>query len=501
MAVTETWLTDESSVIIGELTPPGYSFLNVPRIVSSTIQTLNYGGISLLYKLPLGMFFQHSGHTTTTFEHAYFTNMKREINTVVIYRPPPSPMNGFTTLQFLREFDGFISVLALNSHRLLIVGDFNLHIDAPSRSDVCQFMSSVSAVGFKQFVSSPTHRSGHILDLVLSRQDDNLVQSCSVNENLLSDHHVCCNLQISKPTYPDTVRTMRNFRNIDVPSFTKDIADAIEPCFHSSNLNQLISQFGTSVTGVLDRHAPLQTRHRKVRLRQPWYNADIHAARKMRRWSERMWRKSHLESHFAVFMDWRKHVNCLIEAAKRAYFAKELKNADTKSMFRTVGTLLNKDSKPRPSSDSSQSLANDFINFFTDKISTIRNNLESEAGPVLHMRNTGVIPALDFEIASCEKISQIISSLANKSCSLDVIPTWFLKANTDSFLPIITHIVNTSISTGSFPDSLKHAIVTPILKKPSFDINELANYRPVSNLPFLSKVIEKVIASRITTHG
>ena len=173
------------------------------------------------------------------------------------------------------------------------------------------------------------------------------------------------------------------------------------------------------------------------------------------------------------------------------------------SCKRLTQRAFNTNTKPRPQCASSQLLANDFVNFFTDKISKIRSNLESWIDSILHNPNPTtqpVIPVLDFDIASDNEIHQIICSSANKSCSLDLIPTWFLKSTIDSFLPIITHIVNTSISTGIFPDSLKHAIVTPILKKPSADINELANYRPVSNLPFLSKVIEKVIVSRITAH-
>ena len=299
------------------------------------------------------------------------------------------------------------------------------------------------------------------------------------------------------------MRTLRNFRSIDLPLFITDFASTTAPCFVVTTPSELVSQFNKVLTEVLDRHAPLQTTRRKVRLRQPWYNAEIHAARKMRRQSERRWRKSRLESQLALFMDQRRHVNRLIETAKRTYFATELQKADTKSIFRTVGSLFNTNTKPRPQCVSSQLLANDFVNFFTDKISKIRSNLESGIGSILHNPNPTtqpVIPVLDFDIASDNEIRQIICSSANKSCSLDLIPTWFLKSTIDSFLPIITHIVNTSISTGIFPDSLKHAIVTPILKKPSADINELANYRPVSNLPFLSKVIEKVIVSRITAH-
>ena len=73
-----------------------------------------------------------------------------------------------------------------------------------------------------------------------------------------------------------------------------------------------------------------------------------------------------------------------------------------------------------------------------------------------------------------------------------------------SYLPIIIdvilHIVNLCITTNVFPLSCKSYIVTPLIKKPGLDAEILKNYRPVSNLSFLSKVIEKVIASRIISH-
>ena len=117
MAITETWLSDDSYIVIGELTPPGYSFINVPRLSNNSNTTHNYGGVGLLYKTPLGMF-RHPFNRMTTFEHAHFTNKGREINIVVIYRPPPSPKNGFTTSQFLSEFETFICDLALTTQKI-----------------------------------------------------------------------------------------------------------------------------------------------------------------------------------------------------------------------------------------------------------------------------------------------------------------------------------------------------------------------------------------------
>ena len=91
---------------------------------------------------------------------------------------------------------------------------------------------------------------------------------------------------------------------------------------------------------------------------------------------------------------------------------------------------------------------------------------------------------------------------ANKSCSLDNIPTSLIKNETvlQSVIPALTSLINKSFATGKFPDSLKQAQVTPLLKKSGLDVSDLKNYRPVSNIPFLSKVIEKVIAKQLNDH-
>ena len=70
----------------------------------------------------------------------------------------------------------------------------------------------------------------------------------------------------------------------------------------------------------------------------------------------------------------------------------------------------------------------------------------------------------------------------------------------DEVLPMITAIVNKSLTHGHFPSDLKHALIKPHLKKPGLDTNELNHYRPVSNLHFLSKIIEKIVVSRLEEH-
>ncbi|XP_072015038.1 uncharacterized protein [Amphiura filiformis] len=94
----------------------------------------------------------------------------------------------------------------------------------------------------------------------------------------------------------------------------------------------------------------------------------------------------------------------------------------------------------------------------------------------------------------------MILCLKRMSCALDPVPTWMLKSNLQPVVPIITNIINKSISTGVFPDTLKHAVLNPLIKKQSLNPDELKNYRPVANIKFLSKLIEKRVVNNISTH-
>ena len=90
--------------------------------------------------------------------------------------------------------------------------------------------------------------------------------------------------------------------------------------------------------------------------------------------------------------------------------------------------------------------------------------------------------------------------MPTKSCILDPLPTNLVKHCIDDLVPLITHIVNESLMSGTVPLQFKQAIVVPILKKHGLDCNTLKNFRPVSNLPFVSKVLEKVVLSQLQEH-
>ena len=83
---------------------------------------------------------------------------------------------------------------------------------------------------------------------------------------------------------------------------------------------------------------------------------------------------------------------------------------------------------------------------------------------------------------------------------LNPIPTSLTKECLSDMLPLITRIVNSSLCSGVVPPQFKQAVVTPMLKKPGLDPNDLKNFRPVSNLPFISKILEKVVLTQLQKH-
>ena len=83
---------------------------------------------------------------------------------------------------------------------------------------------------------------------------------------------------------------------------------------------------------------------------------------------------------------------------------------------------------------------------------------------------------------------------------LDSIPTSLLKAILPTLLPTIQTIVNSSLSTSCMPSDLKQATVTPLIKKSSLDQENLQNFRPVSNLAYIGKLIESAAVNQMNEH-
>ena len=177
---------------------------------------------------------------------------------------------------------------------------------------------------------------------------------------------------------------------------------------------------------------------------------------------------------------------------------------DTNAMWKTIRSCIPKKSaSTRVYSDDDKTVANRFNQFFTS-IGEITNEkiklLANECGyaPVQPTVSPEFPSAEQFTFTRvhCQDIEKTVSSLAaNKAPGIDKLPARVIKDSAPVIIPSITSIINTSLTTSTFPADWKIAEVSPILKEGDFE--EAGNNRPISLLAILSKVCEKAALNQL----
>ena len=225
-------------------------------------------------------------------------------------------------------------------------------------------------------------------------------------------------------------------------------------------------------------------------------------ARSLRRQFERRWRKHKSELNRSRLRRQIAWCNRLANKDKGSYYTNLItaNSRDPKKLWQSLRKVLHRTSETvLPAHSSDKSLADIFASFFSNKISKIRDTFATSGS--FNDAPDSVPPAFNaFMPVTKDEVYKCISESPTKSCSLDPIPTFLLKDCLDILLSSITKLVNYSLIKGSFPNSFKKAVVTPLMKKASLPRDDLKNYRPVSGLCFLSKLVERVVARQLTSH-
>ena len=292
---------------------------------------------------------------------------------------------------------------------------------------------------------------------------------------------------------------------MNVDSLNDDLANS-ELCKNSpDDLEEFLLSHNKTLIAVLDKHAPVKTRTIVMRPLVPWYTDEIRQAKRERRKAERRWRLSKLDSDLAVFKVKRNAVNNLMNKARQAFYTKliEDNSCNQRKLFRVSKRLFNQ--SQLPPNLNTPTFANDVGKYFVSKIDTIQRQIDADITDLPASafttadgfnRSTPSLPA--FKILSANSVKSLIHNSTLKSCPLDPMPPR-LVSRCDALLPVITTIINKSLEAGHFPKSWKEALVCLLLKKPGLHII-LKNFRPVSNLAFLSKLIEKAVFHQIHEH-
>jgi len=508
IALTETWMSSTdicNAPVINSITKHGYRFHHRPRASGKG------GGVAIITKEHLTIRHQPNINATS-FEatEVVIQAISSCIRLLVIYRIPPSPRNGIPASLFVQEFGDLMEATVSKSGKLLIVGDFNIHWDDRRDHEQKQFSNLLEHFGLHQHIEEPTHQSGHTIDFIISRTSESIVESTSVAD-LISDHHAVHASLICAQRHPSRESvSVRSLRRIDTSQLRHEISDAD---FDAVDVDEAVHKYNSILMDLLDTHAPRKTKVIVKKDLREWMNEDILVAKRLKRRAEMKWRKTKLTVFYEIYKEECTIVKNLIADSKCKFYQDKIKNCDGDQgkLFKIVNSLLGRrKSSDLPTIDnlSDATLAESFNDFFIDKVKNIQSDIVILKENTMAMKCPNVRLLLSpckttlskFDLATENEIETIIKKSSKSTCASDPIPTKLMSDLLPELLSPITHIVNLCLSCGMFPSSLKSAIVRPLLKKSTLDCDMYKNYRPVSNLPFLSKVIEKVLAARLFSH-
>uniref|UniRef100_A0AAY4AM17 Reverse transcriptase domain-containing protein n=2 Tax=Denticeps clupeoides TaxID=299321 RepID=A0AAY4AM17_9TELE len=409
---------------------------------------------------------------------------------VAVYRPP-GPLGNF-----VEELDTTLSSIIDEELPLVLLGDFNLDLLKPQTTD---FQHFISASNFTLLCTPATHRAGKQLDLVLTRKCS--TANTSVVPLHLSDHSfIHFRLSPLARTTPTSHLTQfrRNLRTLCPTQLSSAVSSELSPLdiLSIQDTNRATDILFSTLTSCLERLCPLTSKPTRATPPSPWISDEVRRHRSHLRAAERQWRKSKCPLQLNKYQSLLKSFSAAVTTAKTRYFQDKVNNCnDSRKLFSTFNRLLN----PPPPPPSTSLSSEDFATFFTEKVADISKqfsppNPRPRPAVTSETRNLSSFTPL-FE----SDVSTLLQSSHPTTCSLDPIPSHLLQSIQPTILSALTHVLNSSLTTGTFPTAFKQAVITPLLKKPTLNPSLLDSYRPVSNLPFLSKILERAVLAQLSS--
>ena len=500
-AVCETWLNDSNNPTTAAIRSYGYSIIHNFRVDKKG------GGTALIYKNCFSLSPISFPNTFKTFELTAAQANRDAVKIIfaVLYRTGP------LSTSFNQELDILLANLSGRCDSFVLAGDFNIHFNLSSSNRLIgQTLEILNSYGLQKIVNKATHISGGSLDQIfMYSHKGQLSHSVHIeaDNSLGSDHFpVYCDLEVTLTTKYFRKIQYRNLKEIN-PEELQSRLTAITDTYivAEGDFKDIMIDLNCTTSDMIDELAPICEKMVSTVDTAPWFDNEYREHRKRRRKAERDWKKElDPEKKLLQKMVLKSVCSSLNDLAlekKKLYYSRMIENANGNP--RTLYSLVNKaldrkQTKKLPDSDKIPELAKTFNEFFVDKIAKIRQNMKLCSSPSFQS-----VPddcsMVEFEPATLDEVSEIIKENGIKSSPTDLLPQQLYKENIELLIPLIHKLVNISLLTGNV-DGVKLADIVPLLKDESLNPNELKNYRPVSNLCFIGKIIERIVLKRLNEH-
>ena len=523
LCLQETW-------VLGN--PPDLSIFQLPGYqapVGVGNSCSRHGGLAIYVVDGLNYSIMQKVNTSKIWEALFMKIKGSELPHPIIigniYRPPRENNNNSSIDNFMAEFSPIIHKICKTKTDIMIAGDLNIDLLLINqREKYADYFDFMLANGLSPKITFPTRLSNYnatLLDHIFYKTKNEHYKTKSVIVWAFSDHFACLtSISHYKPknTRPRYVRICKT----DEDSL-KEIADALQQTdilgklkrdmFTDPNVNYNIMD--KLIQDCREQHLPSRTiKYNKYKHKKSeWITMGILKSIQFR---DKLYAK--LKSTPTNSNDYNRYklnlksynniLNKLIMNAKKSYYHNEfLKHKhNIKNTWLTINNLLCRQKRKTHfpneikinsvSITDQNSIANEFNNYFTSVGLTLSNRIPQTQKSYQDYLTKMIYSKFSFSPTNRDEVIKIINNFLPKTSSgCDELSMKLLKRVRYVLCDSITLIINQSLNTGVFPEKLKMTKVLPLLKKD--DPCLLDNYRPISLLPAISKIFERVVFSQL----
>jgi hypothetical protein len=486
--LSETWIQAKFNNHISSISIPNYTF------ISSSRDWSRGGGVGIYIKLGINYKKIHklSANLPKTFEHLLInvkgSTANSKVTVGVLYRPPNSKINDwFENFQTLHQ-----SLCSSKTSDFILGGDFNINLLQKNNSSTT-FSNILSSLDLQQTITEPTRiykNTTSLLDLFITNNPSQIISSNVLKHDAITDHEsIYVIYKLNQPKFIPTTKIIRSTKHFNLDYFLFDFQNLpFNTIYLDCNPVNMLTNFTSLIKSVIDKHAPLT----KINITQPpapWINKNIKKQIHVRNSLHRKYKTNQLPEIFLKYTTLKKQIKFNLSLAKQNFITKCLQNPSTKGVWNVINRLL------KPSSNSIKHDINRLNEHFINTSERILGRVPSSTKS-LHFNSQG---NFCFSTVSIDTVLYHLNKMKTDSATgSDLIPARFIKPAASIIAPHLTNIINICISNNIFPKSWKTSRISPI---PKIDNpTEFDHYRPISILPSLSKILEKIIAKQLIQH-
>jgi len=431
-----------------------------------------------------------------------------KIIVVGIYRPPDKA----NIPTFIDRLTPIISLSSNN--KVIIAGDFNINLLDPNNSESI-FIEDMYAAAFTPAINLATNNSNHAQDSCIDHiwlSQNTPVVSGVFNSVDITDHYPIFASFFIPTNKTESNFLLKTFRDHSIANKTKlgnDLRSFVQSLDLSSinNVNDKTSYFLDKLYEIYNSNCPIRTKSVSMKLfEKPWITDKLKKCIDRKYVLFRQFKQKLIR--FDVYNDYKNAITSILKKAKKRFYYNKFQQSmkNPQDTWKNINTVMNRSKKHSPVNQielngesvvDRQTISNKFNDYFANIGANVTSSIPDTNTSPLSFMGERIGQTIFLNPSTPIEVENIIKSMKNKSSNLYYVPIFIFKEYKSILTPILSLLFNESLQQGIFPDCLKVARVIPVFKSGSR--KDISNYRPISTLPILSKIFEKLMFNRINS--